>query len=239
LPYLSAADSPFDLFGPDTDFFLEDFEDGELNTPGIISLPVEGPFPAILAGTVRVPGSMTDSVDADDGRIDGLGTDGHSFQSNGIVIGTSDPPINDRLIRFEFDRAELGGFPTTFGFVWTDGPPGVMTIIDFLDANGEQHRHLYEGFLGDDSRAGTTADERFFGTVSTTGISRVDVRIISVGNEIGPQFIEIDHVQYGMEFVPEPSSTIIALVVAALAILRFALGTLSRHIDTLLADSRL
>ena len=34
-PYLSQADSPFDLSELGTTFFLEDFEDGELNTPGI------------------------------------------------------------------------------------------------------------------------------------------------------------------------------------------------------------
>lgn len=32
IPYLSRADSPFDLTIPD--FYLEDFEDGQLNTPG-------------------------------------------------------------------------------------------------------------------------------------------------------------------------------------------------------------
>ena len=37
-PYLSAADSPFDLSGLGTTFFLEDFEDGELNTPGAASV---------------------------------------------------------------------------------------------------------------------------------------------------------------------------------------------------------
>jgi hypothetical protein len=34
-PYLSEADSPFFPFGPN--FFLEDFEDGSLNTPGVTS----------------------------------------------------------------------------------------------------------------------------------------------------------------------------------------------------------
>src|SRR5690242_6738717 len=34
-PYLSRADSPFDLSGLGTTFFLEDFEDHALNTPGV------------------------------------------------------------------------------------------------------------------------------------------------------------------------------------------------------------
>jgi len=58
-PYLSAADSPFDLSGLGTTMFLEDFEDGELNTPGILttSLRPLGPNP---------PFQIVDSVDADE-----------------------------------------------------------------------------------------------------------------------------------------------------------------------------
>ena len=59
-PYLSAADSPFDLFGKGSDFLLEDFEDGLLNSLGLLG----------FGGDVRFPSSFTDSVDADDGLID-------------------------------------------------------------------------------------------------------------------------------------------------------------------------
>ena len=41
-PYLSAADSPFDMSGLGTTFFLEDFEDGELNTLGIFQPGLPG-----------------------------------------------------------------------------------------------------------------------------------------------------------------------------------------------------
>ncbi len=54
-PDLSAADSPFDL---SSNFYLEDFEDGALNTPGV-------------SGNVKVQSGFVDidSVDADDGVI--------------------------------------------------------------------------------------------------------------------------------------------------------------------------
>ena len=57
LPYLSQADSPFDLSAPGA--YLEDFEDGLLNTPGV----------AASVGSVMGPSSNTDSVDGDDGSI--------------------------------------------------------------------------------------------------------------------------------------------------------------------------
>ncbi|MEZ6069861.1 MAG: hypothetical protein R3C10_06175 [Pirellulales bacterium] len=79
-PYLSAADSPFDLSSPGSTFHLEDFEDGELNTLGIHQLP-----PGALNATVMDPSPTTDSVDADDGTIDGSGTAGHSFAAGPAV----------------------------------------------------------------------------------------------------------------------------------------------------------
>lgn len=65
-PYLSAADSPFSLSSPG--LLLEDFEDGALDTPGVSS----------TNGAPRGPSGLTDSVDGDDGSIDGSGNGGHS-----------------------------------------------------------------------------------------------------------------------------------------------------------------
>ncbi len=53
-PYLSAADSPFAEYLDGPDFYLEDFEDGELNTLGIFhpaasqrlsQIPTSSPIP--------------------------------------------------------------------------------------------------------------------------------------------------------------------------------------------------
>src|SRR5512144_1524374 len=67
-PYLSAADSPFPL-GTGT-FCLEDFEGAGFDVPGVTG-----------NGSLVTPGPITDSVDGDDGTIDGFGTAGQSYFS--------------------------------------------------------------------------------------------------------------------------------------------------------------
>ena len=51
--YLSEGDSPLDLSGPNSDFLLENFEDGLLNTLGLLG----------FGGEIRFPSDHTDSVD--------------------------------------------------------------------------------------------------------------------------------------------------------------------------------
>ena len=68
--YLSEADSPFNGYDFDS-FYLENFEDGLLNVPGV----------SASTGSVVGPGGATDSVDGDDGTIDGSGTSGKSYLS--------------------------------------------------------------------------------------------------------------------------------------------------------------
>jgi hypothetical protein len=90
-PYRSTADSPFPI-SINPNFFVETFEDGLLNTRGIVQ---KNPFP--LPGTgglafVRLPGQNTDSVDGDDGLVDGLGLGGDlthdswALQGAGIML---------------------------------------------------------------------------------------------------------------------------------------------------------
>ncbi len=113
IPYLSQADSPFDLSGLGTTFFLEDFEDGVLNTPGVTA--------SSDAGELIVNGpdlsAFSDSVDGDDGAIDGSGSQGRALapvnQVGSSALG----------VTFTFDANELGGLPTEAGVVWTDGTP--------------------------------------------------------------------------------------------------------------------
>ncbi|MHC4745152.1 MAG: hypothetical protein ACYS8Z_24820, partial [Planctomycetota bacterium] len=111
-PYLQASDSPFAGLG----LYLEDFEDGALNTPGVTAGGVGIYFPP--SG-----GSSTDSVDADDGVIDGDGRWGRSLWAAGL------PGVT-----FTFDAAALGGLPTHVGVVWTDGLGD--TIFEAYDGDG-------------------------------------------------------------------------------------------------------
>ena len=100
-PYFSFADSPFSgqSFGY---FHLETFETGSPSVPGV-SLP--------SLAVVLSPGGLTDSVDSDDGSIDGSGTGGHSLYTN----------FGSTSLRFTFNAGALGGIlPTHAGIVWTD-----------------------------------------------------------------------------------------------------------------------
>ena len=178
-PYVSSGDSPFDLFGPDSDFFLEDFEDGLLNTPGLLG----------FFGEIRFPSNFTDSVDADDGIIDGFGLDGHNYWAFFGKDGAGP------LARFEFDPEVLGGLPRSVGLVWTDGNIFATTFFEAFGPKGESLGFL-EFVLGDNKHQGATAEDRFLGVTFQGGISAIEISATE-GR------IELDHVQYG-NIVPAP-----------------------------------
>ncbi len=178
-PYVSSGDSPFDLFGPDSDFFLEDFEDGLLNTLGLLG----------FGGEIRFPSSFTDSVDADDGIIDGFGLEGHNYWA---FFGKG--PFGP-LARFEFDPNVLGGLPRSVGVVWTDGNIFATTFFEVFDFNGES-LGVHELVLGDDKHQGGTDEDRFLGVTYQGGISAIEISA-TLGR------IELDHVQYG-DIIPAP-----------------------------------
>ncbi|MEE8155816.1 MAG: hypothetical protein V3T53_12765 [Phycisphaerales bacterium] len=187
-PYLSAADSPFDLFGKGSDFLLEDFEDGLLNSLGLLG----------FGGEVRFPSSFTDSVDADDGRIDGFGTDGHSYWAFA-------DPEDGPAARFEFDPKVLGALPRSVGLVWTDGNVDAITIFEAFGPDGRSLGTMEFTSLDDGRGQGGTAEDRFMGVIFAGGISAIEVTA-----DLGR--IELDHVQYG-DLVPAPG----ALVLLSLA----------------------
>ena len=179
-PYLSSGDSPFDLFGPGSDFFLETFDpDGVFDAPGLIG----------FGGEVRFPGTFTDSVDADDGFIDGLGQDGHNYWAFFGQDGSGP------LARFEFDPKVLGGLPRSVGLVWTDGNFDAITYFEAFGPDGES-LGITEHILGDDGHQGGTAEDRFLGAMFQGGISAIEISA-TLGR------IELDHVQYG-DIIPAP-----------------------------------
>lgn len=174
-PYLSFADSPFtQVF---TYFHLENFEDGVLNTPGVTA--------AGSSLSVIGPGGNTDSVDADDGTIDGSGTLGRSLFANPGSTG----------ITFTFSAAVLGFLPTHVGIVWTDGA-GTTSFQAF--GPGGLLGSLGPVAIADGSFLGTTAEDRFFGWVDLGGISSILITNTSGG-------IEVDHLQYGFLPIPLPA----------------------------------
>ena len=176
-PYLSIEDSP--LLGEIFSYFhLEDFEDGGLNTPGVLS----------LEGVVLDPSEQTDSVDADDGTIDGDGTAGFSFSSN------------DRTnsFTFSFNKLSLGLLPTHVGIVWTDVGSAVPeagfdnVVFEAFDQSGNSLGKIGPEAVGDGEVSGQTGEDQFFGAIHPQGISQFT---ISMENSTD---WEVDHLQYGV-----------------------------------------
>jgi len=190
-PYLSAADSPF-AGGTFSYFYRENFEGGSLSTPGV----------AASAGwSVFAPGQFTDSVDADDGVIDGSGTGGHSFFSN----------FSTNTLTFTFSAGGLGGqLPTDAGIVWTDvGQNNINDTIGLkpvtfsaVNGLGASLGSIGPFIVGDGVITGTTAEDRFFGVHNSAGISSITITMPNSNNW------EVDHLQYGFSpsAVPEPTS---------------------------------
>jgi hypothetical protein len=173
-PYLSAADSPFNLAGPN--FCLEDFENGGPDTPGVTG-----------NGSLVDPSGITDSVDGDDGAIDGSGNGGHSY------FGTGSTGIT-----FTFDPGAPLGLPTQAGMVWTDGE-GTVSFEAFAPDGTSL------GVIGpfdhpDGSISGTTAEDRFYGVTNAAGISAIKLTNTSGG-------IEVDHLQYDHCLAPGATTT--------------------------------
>ncbi|HKW13344.1 MAG TPA: T9SS type A sorting domain-containing protein [Candidatus Krumholzibacteria bacterium] len=176
-PYNSALDSPFHYL-PHSYFYLEDFEDNALNTPGVTS----------AAGLAFTNGSSTDSVDKDDGVIDGNGKNGHSYWS----------AYSPLAFTFTFSAAVLGSLPTMAGLVWTDvgqvssGTPNYGNVMfEAFDQNGVSLGAIGPFAVGDGENTGQTAEDRFFGVEYDGGISKIKMWMTNSTD------FEVDHLQYG------------------------------------------
>ena len=191
--YASFADSPLSQNTPAT-FYLEDFEDGLLNTPGVTG--VSNTPGTVLGVLAREYGNQhVDSVDADDGVIDGSGLGGHSL---GNTLNTASEDLG---YTFTFDAAVLGGLPTHVGIVWTDGGFGTSTVFEAYDANGTLIGQIGPVRTGDYSFSGTTAEDHFFGIIHDGGIASFTIR-----DPGGINNLEVDHLQYGLTAVPLPGA---------------------------------
>lgn len=196
IQYVEYADSPF--YGETLSYFyLEDFEDGHLNTSGV----------SASTGIIVSPSTYTDSVDADDGVIDGYGTDGYSWFT---YTGSSG-------ITFTFNSEELGSLPTYAGIVWTDGSSLSNTVtFEAFDEYNLSLGTVVANNMGDNTYSGGTAEDRFFGLTYSGGISAIKIKIDQ------PSGMEVDHLQYGATIVPEPvSSTLFIIGGAMLGLRRF------------------
>ncbi|MHC4990769.1 MAG: hypothetical protein ACYTGC_07285 [Planctomycetota bacterium] len=191
--YYSFQDSPFLNFSNRSDvaWYLEDFEDGLMNTIGA----------SMDAGFVLTNPNKTDSIDMDDGLLDGWGNEGASFKHRAIDGDT---------LTITFDENEMGQLPTRVGLAWTDGNPNALVRFEAFDADGDSIGAV-ETSLGDSSGAGETAEDRFFGVRFNGGVHR-----ITVYHEFGG--LEIDHLQYGFVGAVIPLPPAVAMGLAGLGL---------------------
>lgn len=150
--YTGIGDSPFFDLGcdrPGVEFFLETFEDGLLNTPGLIVNPQEY--------LVLAPGPFTDSVDPN----------GRSMQAS---------PASAGMVTLGFDPVVLGDYPRNVGFVLTDtnGVELAPFVFVIIDGAGNFATYVFPG-LGDASAEASTDDDFFFGITSESGIAQVQI----------------------------------------------------------------
>ncbi len=181
-PYLQFSDSPF--FGLSFNwFYLENFEDGVLNVPGVTA---SGSNLAVIP-----PGWLgsIDSVDEDDGSIDGSGLSGHSLFT---LDGSGG-------ITFTF---AAGSLPTHAGIVWTDGEG--MTTFEAFDASGVSLGTVSATHATPGSYGGQTSSDRFYGAIDLGGISKIHIMNATGG-------IEVDHLQYGV-VVPVPGAVLLGIL---------------------------
>lgn len=173
-PYLQFSDSPWATNTFDY-FHLETVEDHLVNTPGATLAN------GIVTSTSFGLGPIVDSVDEDDGSVNG--TNGFNGVFGDSLFGST--------IRINFSASVLGNLPTHAGMVWTDG--GIATFEAF-DENGVSLGEITNN-SADGSSFGATAEDRFFGVIHSGGISAIQFKNTTT---------EADHLQYGYAAVPEP-----------------------------------
>lgn len=206
-PYLSSANSPFSA-ASFTYFYNETFEDHLLNTPGLSANA--GGVTSVIFGP-----QIHDSVDADDGAIDGSGLLGDDYFTGSGSAG----------VLFSFSAAVLGALPTSAGLVWTDGGAGASVTFSAFGPLGELLFTATRSGFADNSNNGETAEDRFFGVTNAAGISAIFMSNTGGG-------MEVDHIQYGLNVAPVPEPETYALFLAGLGVL----GLVARRRRPLAAD---
>jgi hypothetical protein len=167
--------------------FIEDFEDNAVDSRLTIA-----PGKIIGPGYDSGIPDVTDSVDADDGAVDGDGGHAHSFfyALNEIGVEFASPMVSA-------------------GLVFTDGPQEMEMSFEAFDTAGDSIGVQRWQTTADEVFTGTTAEDRFVGVTHPDGISKLIIK--QVGPGLG---IEIDHVAFAV--IPEPGSASLLLIAATM-----------------------
>lgn len=198
--YTSEGSLPTDFYGAacvgDHVMGIETFEDNSLSD--FLSIDNGSILPPNT--TSGLPSSVTDSVDGDDGLIDGNGNGGHSWFYGG-----------GRSVTIAFDSAV-----TSAGVVWTDGPHFADVVFEAFDGDGNSLGTIGPADIADGFYTGQTGEDHFFGIKDAGGIGSIALSITSGSG------IELDHITWEscVEHVPEPSSMALLLGAVGLAVFR-------------------
>lgn len=175
LPYREFADSPFATDTPSEYFYLEDFEDHLVNTPGVVSEL------GVMSGSFGYP-TLIDSVDGDDKDATNdacVGCDAY-FNLNG-----------QEGVAFRFDANVLKRLPTHVGIAFTDASSVSDVVFTAFDANDNVLVKITGTNLADEVVKTSCLEDRFFGVIAPQGVQRITFYSTNGG-------IEADHLQYGV-----------------------------------------
>ncbi|SFW40153.1 hypothetical protein [Nitrosovibrio sp. Nv17] len=142
----------------------------ELGADELEKLPPTALHPVEAGDMASWPGDR-ESLIRD--QPDGAAGSGHSWYFNGVSS-----------ITFTFSAALLGALPHHAGLVWTDsGFANIRrgfdsVLFEAFDRAGNLLGIIGPSALGDESFAGQTAEDRFFGITSTEGIGSVRISLL-------------------------------------------------------------
>lgn len=182
--YLKHGDTPAGFTCDKCVLEIEDFEDNTLNS----FLSIDNGIiigPNFMSGA-SVP--LTDSVDGDDGSVDGFGLEGYSWFTQSA---------RDVTITFATNVKSAG-------LVFTDGDPNSTNFkIEAFDSGGASLGVIDAGDLADGTFTGETAEDRFLGFQDMNGAIAKITLTMDAGSGI-----EIDHIHWQdvTSCVPEPAS---------------------------------
>jgi hypothetical protein len=172
IPYLSKADNPFLGVAFASYFHFEDWETNATAVPGVTPSG---------SGIYIVSDGLVDSIDNDDGVIDG------TCRKDGGVCHSM---FGGGTITFTFDAVALGALPTHVGIAWTDGSASCDAIFEAYDSANVLIGSKTATAVGNTENTGGTNEDRFFGVVAPLGVGRIVVKSSSGG-------VEVDHLTFG------------------------------------------
>lgn len=209
-PYFSEQDSPWFAGIVDNTgegIYLENFEDGELNTPNV--RPISGLGYTGLTSTAFNPNAAPSGVDGDDGLVDGLVTSGITW------ITTTNGGGPSQFMDFEFLPDSEGRYPRYVGVVIA----GVLNPDSDVEIgwNSPDGERLFDDGEFDPQEwsppggapRGSPLNMRFIGLYAEEGIQSLVLGNVS----------QVDHLQYGFS-IPEPSSILLVFLSGAVLLRR-------------------